>query len=335
MKYVDFRKFTDENGAQPIYLFEGEETYFHEKGEALLKSRFLQEPTLDYVSFDGGSLKGDKIKSLYDAVQCFPFISEKRFVRVLDFYPTEKEFDFYLKELFENPPKDSILLIVNDGKGKAGTASLAKKPNVTYVDCSRSDEETIKRWIVGTCKRAGVYVDGITSGKLASYAVYDMSRIAQETEKLLAYCEATNLSKITDETVDKLVNPDAEYKIYELANALARRNHSAYMKVLKDLSMRGFNETMLLSSLASYFKGLYEVSLCRGGDKEVATAIGSKEFVVRKNREQVAKLGKEKVWELYNTIYEAISSIKCGKRSPDSALKTVTAKLFFDGSAQS
>ena len=64
MKYVDFRKFTDENGAQPIYLFEGEETYFHEKGEALLKSRFLQEPTLDYVSFDGGSLKGDKIKSL-------------------------------------------------------------------------------------------------------------------------------------------------------------------------------------------------------------------------------------------------------------------------------
>ena len=64
MKYVEFRKFTDENGAQPIYLFEGEEGYFREKGEQLLKTRFVQEPTLDYASFDGTSMKGDGIKTL-------------------------------------------------------------------------------------------------------------------------------------------------------------------------------------------------------------------------------------------------------------------------------
>ena len=329
MKYVDFRKFTEENGPQPIYLFEGEETFFHEKGEGLLKSLYLQEPTLDYVSFDGASLKGDKIKSLIDAVYCFPFISQKRFVKVTDFYPLEKDFDFYLKDLFDNPPTDSILLIINNAKGKAGTASLAKKPNVTHVDCSRSDEETIKRWIVGTCKRAGVYVDGITAGKLASYTLYDMSRIAQETEKLLAYCEASALTRLTDEVLDNMVNPEAEYKIYELANALARKNYTAYMKVLKDLLTRGFNETSVLSSLVSHFKNLYEVSLSKGGEKEVAASLGLKEYAVRKAREQADKLGKEKVWELYESVYEAISSIKCGKLNPDSALKTMTAKLFF------
>ena len=42
MKYVDFKKFTDENGAQPVYLFEGEEAYFREKGETLLRARFFQ-----------------------------------------------------------------------------------------------------------------------------------------------------------------------------------------------------------------------------------------------------------------------------------------------------
>ena len=47
MKYVDFRKFTEENGAQPIYLFEGEEVYFREKGEAFLKSKYVQQPILD------------------------------------------------------------------------------------------------------------------------------------------------------------------------------------------------------------------------------------------------------------------------------------------------
>ena len=332
MKYVDFKKFTDENGAQPIYLFEGEEVYFREKGEGMLKSRFVSEPTLDYASFDGSTLKGDKLKALVDAINCFPFISEKRLVRVLEFYPTEKEFDFYLKPLFETPPKDGILLIVNGGKGKAGTASLAKKPNVTYVDCGRSDEETIKKWIFVTCKRAGVYVDGVTCGKLASYCVYDMSRISKETEKLLSYCEAAGIDRLTDEIVDGLVYPDSEYKIYELANALARKNYSAYMKVLKDLSTRGNNETALLSSLASYFRNLYETSLCRGGDREVATALGVKEYAAKKNREQVAKFGKARVGELYRAVYGAISEVKCGKLTPDSALKTVTAKVFFENS---
>ena len=75
MKYVDFKKFTDENGALPIYLFEGEETYFRERGAALLLDRFLKEPTLDYTAFDGAALKGDKLKALADAAN---FIRRKR-----------------------------------------------------------------------------------------------------------------------------------------------------------------------------------------------------------------------------------------------------------------
>ncbi len=332
MKYVDFRKFTDENGAQPIYLFEGEEVYFREKGEALLKSRYLQDATLDFISFDGGSLKGEKLKSLADAVNCFPFLSERRFVKVSEFYPTEKEYDFYLKELFESPPRDSILLIVNGGKGKVGTAQLAKKANVTYVDCARSDEETIKKWIFLTCKREGVYADGITCGKLASYCTFDMARISRETEKLLTYCQATGTERLTDELVDGLVYPDSDYKIYELANALARKNYSAYMKILTELGTRGFNETSLLSSLASYFKGLYDVSMSKGSDGEIAAALGLKEYAVKKNREQASKFTSAELLKLYNEVYGAISGIKCGELAAASALKTVTAKLFFENS---
>ncbi len=329
MKYVDFKKFTDENGACPIYLFEGEEVYFREKGEALLRARFLQEPTLDYSSFDGASLKGDKIKNLVDAVNSFPFVSEKRVVKVSEFYPLDKDYDSYLKPLFENPPAAGMLLIFNSAKGKSGTAVLAKKPNVTFVDCSRSDEETIKRWIYLTCKRAGVYADGITCGKLASYCVFDMSRIAMETEKLLGYCIATGQERLTDEIVDALVYPDTEYKKYELANALARKNYSAFMRILKDLLSHGYNETELLTSLASYFKTLYEVALCRGSDGEIASALGLKEYAVKKNREQAAKFKKEQLLEYYNAVYGAISALKCGELTPSAALKAITAKLFF------
>ena len=329
MKFVDFKKFTDENGAMPIYLFEGEEGYFRQRGESALKTRFLQEPTLDYTAFDGANLKGERMRAIADALNAFPFISERRVVRITEFYPTEKEYETYLKPVFENPPVSGLLMIINSAKPKTGSAVLQKKPNVTFVDCGKSDEETIKKWIYITCKRDGVYIDGVTAGLLCSYCNLDMSRVAMETEKLLTYVKATGQAKIGDELVQELVYPDTEYRFYELTNAIARKNYSLFMRILNELQVKGNNEITLLSSLASYFKGLYETSLCTGGDKEVALSLGIKEYSAKKNREQVQKLGKTLVSKLYQSVYGAISDVKCGKQTPQSALKTVTARLFF------
>ena len=329
MKYVDLKKHIDDFGAQNIYLFEGEEAFFREKGEMLLKTRFVQEPTLDFVSYDGAALKGEHMKSLVDALSAFPFVSEKRMVRVTEFYPSDKDYESYLQQLFENPPPDGILVIVNSAKGKAGQANFAKKPNVTQVDCSRADEETIKKWIFVTCKREGVYVDGVTCGKLAAYCVLDMARIAQETEKLLCYCRGENCQRLTDEIVDQLVYPDSEYKIYELANAISRRNYSAFVRISNELMTKGFNELSLLSSLAAYFRGVYETSLMKGSDKEIAAQLGLKEYAVKKNREQAVKFKTQELLALYKDAYTAISEVKCGKITPQSAFKRVVARLFF------
>lgn len=329
MKYVEFKKFTDENGAQSIYLLEGEEGYFRERGEGLLKTRFVQEPTLDYISFDGSALKGEKIKALTDAVNCFPFISQKRMVRVTEFYPNDKDYDLYLKGLFDNPPTDSILLIVNGAKGKKDSVPLSKRPNVTFVDCGRSDEETIKKWLYVTCKRAGVYADGITCGKIAEYCLFDMARISKETEKLLTYCEGMGVTRLTDEIVDELVYPDSEYKIFELANALSRKNYSEYTRIAAELMSKGFDEIALLSSLSNYFKNLYEASAMKGSDKEIAATLGVKEYAVKKSRETAQRLEKGAALKYYQTVYECVSRIKCGELTPQGALSSVTAKLFF------
>jgi DNA polymerase-3 subunit delta len=197
------------------------------------------------------------------------------------------------------------------------------------VDCSRSDEETIKRWIYLTCKKEGVFVDGVSCGKLAAYCTYDMARISKETEKLLCYLTATEQTRLTDEIIDNLVYPDAEYKIYELSGALAKKNYNEFMKIIKELSVKGFNETSLLSSLASYFRTLYETSLLSGSDRDVAAAMGIKEYAAKKNREQCAKFKKGDLLLIYESIYGAISDIKSGKLTPPSALKWVTARLFF------
>ncbi len=329
MEYVDLKKFTDENGAMPIYLLEGEETYFHIKGEEMLKTRFVQEPTLDFTSLDGASLKGEQLIRLTDALNSFPFISQKRMVKVTEFYPTEKEYESYLKHTFEQANPESILLIINSAKPKVGALSLAKKPNVTYVDCSRAKDETICKWIYLTCKKEGVFIDGTSSERLRAYCVSDMSRVAKETEKLLSYCQAKSVTHLTDEIIDLLVYPDSEYKIYELTTALAKRNYGSFIKISEELLTKGFNEHAQLSSLVGYFKSVYECSTMRGSEKDIATALGLREFGVKKNREHAKSLGLKTVLQYYRVTYEAIANVKSGKRTPKSAFQEVIAQLFF------
>ncbi len=331
LKYVDFRKFTDENGAQPIYLFEGEEVFFREKGEALLRSRFVQEPILDSATFDGATLKGDKISSLLAAVNSFPFISQKRFVKVSEFYPTEKEYEQYLKAYFENPSETTILFIVNTEKAKMGTVALSKIKTVTAVDCGRSDEETIKKWIYLTMKKAGVVADGMTCDLLAAYCNYDMSRIAMETEKLLLCAESAGATRLTDEMVQENVHPVTEYKIYELTNAVSRMNNAEFVRILRELTVKTTDIIGVLGMIASYFKTLYEVRIMSGTSASIAAELGMKEFAVRKNKDQAIKFSPDALLRYYSGVYETIAAVKSGELTPTAAVKWVTAQVFFQG----
>jgi hypothetical protein len=69
------------------------------------------------------------------------------------------------------------------------------------------------------------------------------------------------------------------------------------------------------------------VTIC--ADKEVAAALGIKEYAARKNREQAAKFTKQGLLDTYQAVYEAVSGIKGGMLTPSGALKMATMRLFF------
>jgi DNA polymerase-3 subunit delta len=158
-----------------------------------------------------------------------------------------------------------------------------------------------------------------------------MSRIAMETEKLLLVATATGQERMTDELVREHVHPETEYKIYELTNAISRGNYGEYVRILQDLTMKSTDVIPVLSMIASYFRTLYEVRVMSGPSASVAAELGMKEFVVRKNRDQASKFSAEQLLGYYGAVYDAIASIKCGELTPTSAVKSVTAKIFFEG----
>jgi len=321
MKYTQLKKSLSE-GVSPIYLLQGEELYFLDNG-AKMFMQFITEPSLNYTAFDGAFVKNNP-KDFISAVYSFPFMSEKRLIKVRDYFPTEREFE-KVEEVFSSPCETTILLIVNSSAGKG--ADLKKKPNVTYVDCSRASDEDVVKWIYITLKRAGIYADAAICKSVADYCVMNMARVAAECEKLIQY--AGSGGTLTQEDVDRVVYQDSDYKIYELTSAVARGNYSAFCSITSELMQKGFDEIGLLSSLSYYYKNLYDSLCLTGSDAEAAKILGAKEYAVKKNRQQARLMGKEKLKKYIDAFYTAVSDIKNGRMSASSAFKVVTAKIFF------
>lgn len=312
-------------GARPIYLAEGDDAYFRAKTEEQIKSAFLSMPELNYSALDGTSLKGAAIEGALSALAAFPFMSEKRIVKVSEFYPTESEYENYLKPLFENFPESAILLIVNS-QAKKG-ADLKRKKCVTYIDCNRADRDTVARWAYLTLKKSGVAASTEACEAVADYCLCDMARVSRETEKLIEW--GKDSGKITLSDVDALVYKDADYRIYQMTNAVARKDYSTFAVILTELVQKGFDANAVIASLLSYFKTLLFVATGTLTDSEIASALKTSEYVAGKNRQQARALGKEKLAEYIGRLYSLASSLKSGIITADGALEGVIAEIFF------
>ena len=323
MKFTELKDSIKE-GAKPIYLLEGEDAYFRLKGEEMIKEAFLEMADLNYSAFEGESLKGSAINSLVAAVRNYPFMAEKRIIKVTDFYPSETEYDNYLKPLFEDFPQSSILIIVNYG-GKKGV-DLKRKKNVTLIDCGKAEPESVARWAYISLKRAGIACSVASCDNLAAYCLYNMSRVAVEVQKLIDY---KGSGELTMSEIDELVYKDADYRIYEMTGAVARRDFTKYCTISADLKSKGFDEISILNGLFSYFRTLLSALSSNLSDGQYARENGMKEFAVKKNREQAEIIGVNNLKSYVNLIYSCIADVKTGLITPVAALQICENTLFF------
>lgn len=323
MKYTELKNSISE-GAQSIYLLEGDDAYFRMKGEEQIKDAFLQMPELNFTAFDGESMKGNALSELVAALKNYPFMAEKRIVKVTEFYPSESDYENKLKSVFEDFPPSAILIIVNPG-GKKGV-DLKRKRAVTFVDCNKSDAETVAKWVYITVRRAGVNISAAACEKIAEYCVSDMARVSVEVKKLLDY---KTTGEITLEEVEELVYKDADYKLYELTNAAGRRDFTKYCVIADELKTKAGDEAYILNGLFNYFKNLLTSLTFNGSVAELAALLKVKEFAAKKNAEAARGIGERKLRYLTERLYNCISDIKCGKITPQNSLAVAENCIFF------
>lgn len=322
MKYTELKN-DIAVGDRRIYLFEGEDAYFRTHGEEQVTRAFLTMPQLNFTSFDGAALKGKALTELTSAMAAYPFMAEKRVIRAEEFYPSESDYEKYLRQAFENCPSTTILVIVNRGAGKG--AALRRKKCITYVDCSRADEEVVTRWAYATLRRAGISAEVSACRNIAAYCLCDMSRVESEVAKLIEYGK----NPVTAADVDELVYKDADYRIYEMTDAVAAKNYSAFCTICGELARRSADRMTLVSALQRYFKNLLIILTSRSGTAGLASQLKMPEFAVKRSAERARAFGERKLEYYSRSLYELSARMRSGGLSPDGAFFSALASVLF------
>lgn len=323
MKFTQLKDDIKES-ARSIYLIEGDDAYFRQKAEEQLKAAFLQMPELNFTAFDGGQYKGANLSEITSALSAYPFMSEKRLVKITDFYPTEADWEKYLKSVFEDFPETTVLLIVN-AQSKKGV-DLKRKKCITYIDCNKSDRETVAKWAYLTMKRANVASTVEACEAVADYCLCDMARVSKEVEKLIEYGAG---GQITKKAVDELVYKDADFRIYQMTGAVARRDFSTFAEICYDLLSKGYDENAVIASLLNYFKNLLTVDSAALPDKELAAALKMSDYVYGKTKQQAQAVGSDRLISYINALYSLAADFKSGRMTVGGALESALANVFF------
>ncbi len=307
ISFAEFKNGLANGDEFPVYLFEGEDAYFRERGLDLVLKEFISEPSLNLTNLTS-DCNGDE---LIASLNGYPFMSKKRATVIREFYPKAEQLKKGLKDYLENPSNESVLIILNEKP----CDPLKKFNSVLVVDCKKADTSVLIKWIKAECLKFNVQIDGETAKKLAEYCLSDMTRIQTETQKLIAYVGDGN--SICSEDVSVMVARDTDYKVYEMTDYIAKKRFDLALTVIKDMSLKGESGQRVLSSVYNYFRKLLHAGISGKNPSELATSLGIKEYPAKILIEQSKKFKKKALKSAVDKLIDADYAIKSGKIDVD------------------
>ena len=303
LKYTEFKNGLVGGDEYPVYLFEGEDGFFRERGLELIKKQFVTEPDLNVVVLSSDCDAFELVSSLNG----YPFLSKKRLTVIREFYPKQDLFKKGIKEYLENPSSVSVLAILNEKPCEA----FAKFKSVCVVDCKKAEVGLLVKWIKAECSRYMVAIDGETASTLADYCLADMTRIENETHKLIAY--VGDGGTITSQDVKDMVSRDTEHKIYEMTDYIAKKKFDLALGIIKDMLSKGESAQGILTSVYNYFRKLLHAGISGKTATDLAKVLGIKEYPAKKLIEQSKLFKKRALKNAVDNLTDADFKIKSGK----------------------
>lgn len=180
----------------------------------------------------------------------------------------------------------------------------------------------IPRWIDGRAKLRGVHLAPDAVAALAGAVGPDTDRIEQELGKLAAYAAGEIVSAAD---VRALVSGAIEADVFELTQAVVRRDVNIAMRVLARLLDEGHAVQQILALLLWQFRVLLFASASRSDADaaRMAKAIRTTPAAIARASAFARRVTRADVTRAYESLYATDQVIKTGRAESDAAALTL------------
>lgn len=266
---------------KPVYWLEGEEPFFIDEIMNYAEHQILKESEASFnLSIFYG--KDTHWADVVNACRRYPMFSEVQVV-LLKEAQQMKDIE-QLESYIENPLSSTLLVVSYKEKKLDARTKFAKtiKTKGELFSTKKIYENQLPEWINSLVKQHQLSITQKATLLLCENIGNDLSRIKNEIEKIAVNLKDTNT--ISDEVIEKYVGVSKEYNVFELQDAIAKKNLSKAIRIIQyfEKNPKAAPIQLVLPSLYSFFSKVFLIFSANGGDdKSMAASLGINPYFMK------------------------------------------------------
>jgi DNA polymerase-3 subunit delta len=248
--YIDILRDLKNKIYKPVYFLMGEEPYYIDVITDYIATNVLtdSEKEFNQVVMYG---KDTTALNVINAAKRFPMMSQYQVVIVKEAQTLDKidDLHFYV----EKPLKSTILVLNYKYKSLDKRKKLYRDltRNGVVFDSVRLYDDKIPGWISSYLKSKNLSIDLKACSLITDYLGNDLSRIANELDKLIITL-GPGITTINSDHIERNIGISKEYNNFELQKALSQKN---IMKANRIINY--FDKNQKLIPISFTFSSLY------------------------------------------------------------------------------
>lgn len=303
----------------PVYLVVGADDYLREQAIKLLCG-LVEE---DFADFNLSRFSSeDGVADAIEALHTYPVFGQYRVVVLTALQKLAEEDKKSLKAYFEEPDETSVLVVNCD----ADVAKSLKDKRAQTVDCSTLSEQELAVEIKKLCQIDSAC--GITDGAIAELSKRTqgaMSRVVSEIVKLKSYCEGD----ITENDVKDMVAEDFDFQIYELTDAVSKKDGDKAFRVLDTFYKNGVRSMRILNQLYDRYRKMLHAELCKGlNNEDVGVLLSMSGGAVYHLRKVSSTYSQVRLKKSVDCLHALQCDVLSGRRNENTALQQAMFELL-------
>jgi len=280
--FTGLRKEIQNRKFRPIYVLQGEETYYIDRLEELITEAAITE---DERSFNYSLYYGSdaEVRKVISTCMEYPTFAEHRVVVLREAQniakqPGHKDDLDLFATYAQRPAPQTILIICNKGgaiKSKALTDML--KSGDQGIVFSSARVRDLRPVINDYVTSMGCHIDEKSASMMADNVGNDLSRLFGELDKLQLL--VGDDKRITPELIERNIGISKDFNNFELEDALRTRNATKAFTIIDYFERNPKTNPVVVtvSMLYSYFVNVLIVKTMRGkSPSEMMVATGTK-----------------------------------------------------------